>query len=50
MWCPLAATGDHFPVALDEDGPDRLFTRGVVGGNVKQLLCGLRLIMAEFMN
>jgi hypothetical protein len=34
-WCPSAVTKDHLPIALDEDGPDHLCTRGVLGGNVK---------------
>jgi hypothetical protein len=42
--CPSAGNGDRFLVALDEDGP-----KCVSGGNVKQLLCDLRLIMTEFM-
>jgi hypothetical protein len=42
---PLATIGDRLPVALDY-----LFTRGVPGGNVKQLICGLWLITAEFMH
>jgi hypothetical protein len=32
---PLASAGDRLPIALDEDGPDHLFTRGVPGGDVK---------------
>jgi hypothetical protein len=48
--CPSATTEDHLPIALDEDGLDCLLTEGVLGGNVKQLLCGLRLITVEFMH
>jgi hypothetical protein len=35
QWCPLIASGDHLPVALDKDGPAHLFTRGVPGGYVQ---------------
>jgi hypothetical protein len=44
-WCPSAIARDCLLVALDEDGPDHLFTRGVLGDNVKELLCGLRTII-----
>jgi hypothetical protein len=37
---------DYFSNALDKDGPDLLFTKVVLGGNVKQLLRGLQLIRA----
>jgi hypothetical protein len=47
-WCPSATAGDHLPIALDEDGPNCLFTTSVWGDNVKQLLCGLWLITTEF--
>jgi hypothetical protein len=49
-WSPLAAVRDHLPIALDKDDPDHLFTSGVLGGNVKQLLCVLWLITIEFMH
>jgi hypothetical protein len=49
-WCTSAAIGDCLPVALVEDDPNRLFTRGVPGGNVKQLFCGLWLITVEFIH
>jgi hypothetical protein len=32
---PRLSSGDHLPVALDEDGPNCLFTRGMPGCNVK---------------
>jgi hypothetical protein len=43
--CTPAAAEDHFPNALNEDGPDRFFTRNVLVGDVKQLLHGLQLII-----
>jgi hypothetical protein len=46
-WCPSAITGDRPPVALDENNPDCLLTRGVPGGNVYQLFRGLWLIPSE---
>jgi hypothetical protein len=49
-WCPPAIAGDRFPIVLNEDSPDRLFTRSIPGGNIKQLLHGLRLIVAKFMH
>jgi hypothetical protein len=49
-WCPSTAARDRLPITLDEYGPDRLFTKCVSGGNVKQLLCGLQLNMVEFMH
>jgi hypothetical protein len=49
-WCPQATTRVHCHSALDKDNPDCLFTRSMSGGNIKKLLCGLRLIMAEFMH
>jgi hypothetical protein len=48
--CPPAATRDRFPITLDKNGPNFLFTRGVLGGDVKLLLCGLRLITTKFMH
>jgi hypothetical protein len=48
--CSLATGGDPLPITLDENGSDYLLTGGVPGGNVKQLLCCLRLITAEFMH
>jgi hypothetical protein len=47
--CPSTTSVGHLSIALDENGPDCLLTGGVLGGNVQQLLCGLQLIMAEFM-
>jgi hypothetical protein len=49
-WCPSTAIGGQPPVALDENGPDCLLARRVPGGDVKQLLCGLWLIVAELMH
>jgi hypothetical protein len=46
-WCPLAAAWDHFLVALNEDGHDCFITRSALGGDVKQLLRGLWLVVAE---
>jgi hypothetical protein len=48
--CPSATGGAHLPIALDKNGPDCLLTRGVSGGDVKQLLCGLQLITTKFMH
>jgi hypothetical protein len=48
--CPSAASGAHLPIALDENSPDCLLTRAVSGGDVKKLLCGLRLITTESMH
>jgi hypothetical protein len=39
--CPSAVGGGHFPITLNEDGPDCLFTGGVPGGDFKHLLHGL---------
>jgi hypothetical protein len=36
--CTLAVVGDHFPIALNNDDPDRLFDRSVSGGDIKKLL------------
>jgi hypothetical protein len=37
----LDVISDPFLVALNENGPNRFFTRSMSGGNVKQLLGGL---------
>jgi hypothetical protein len=47
-WCRPTATGDHFPITPNKDGPDCLLARGVPGGNIKQLLGSVRLIAPEF--
>jgi hypothetical protein len=41
---------DRLLITLDKNGPDCLLTRGVLGGNVEQLLRGLWLIAAELMH
>jgi hypothetical protein len=46
-WSPSAIAGDRPLIALDENNPDCLLTRGVPGGNVEQLFCGLWLIPSE---
>jgi hypothetical protein len=38
---PSVATWECLAITLDENGPNRLLTRGVLGDDVKQLLCGL---------
>jgi hypothetical protein len=48
--CPLTAVVGRFPAVLDENDPECLLARGVPGGNVKELLHGLRLVTAEFMH
>jgi hypothetical protein len=38
QWLGLVSTvvaGGHFPITLNKDGPDRLLTRGMTGGDVK---------------
>jgi hypothetical protein len=49
-WHPLIAAGGQPPVTLDENGHDRLLTRGVPSGDVDQLRCGLWLVMTELMH
>jgi hypothetical protein len=49
-WCPSTAAEDRPPVALDENGPDCLLTRGVPSGDVVLLLRGLQLIVVELMH
>jgi hypothetical protein len=41
---------DRLPVALDKNGPNCLLTRGVPGGDVEKLFCGLLLIAFELMH
>jgi hypothetical protein len=48
--CHPATSGDHFPITLNKNGHDHLFVRSVPGGDIKQLLDGLQLIMAKFMH
>jgi hypothetical protein len=47
--CPTTAKS-HFPITQNKDDPNRLLTRGVPGGDIKQLLGGVRLITAECMH
>jgi hypothetical protein len=47
---PPATAGDRYPITLDEDNPDRLFTRGVQGGDIKKLIHGIQLIVVEVMH
>jgi hypothetical protein len=47
--CPLTVIGGRLPVVLDENGSDHLLARGVPNGDVKQLLRGPWLIVAELM-
>jgi hypothetical protein len=49
-WCPPTATGSYLPIALDENSPDHLLTRGMPGGNVEQLLRGLWLIVTKLVH
>jgi hypothetical protein len=49
-WRSLTATGGRFPAALNKNGSDRLLARGVPGGDVEELLCGLWLVTAELMH
>jgi hypothetical protein len=49
-WCPPTTAWGRFPIALNEDDPDHLFTRGMLGGDVKQLLHGPWLIATELMH
>jgi hypothetical protein len=46
---PTAARGHLFAV-LHEDSPDLFLTRGVLGGDVEELLHGRRLFMTELMH
>jgi hypothetical protein len=49
-WCPPIAAGGCLPAALDENGPDRLLTKGMPGGDVEKLLRCLWLVMAKLMH
>jgi hypothetical protein len=49
-WRPSTATRGCLPITLDENGPNRLLTRGVLGGDVEQLLRSLWLIAAELIH
>jgi hypothetical protein len=48
--CYSAAASGHFHIAQNEGSPNRLLTKGVLGGNIKQLLGGIRLIMSGLMH
>jgi hypothetical protein len=47
---PSTTARGFFPTALYENGPNRLLTRGLPGGEVEELLHGLWLITAELMH
>jgi hypothetical protein len=47
---PLDRCWVCFHTVLDKNILDCLLTRGVAGGDVKELLRGLRLVMAKFMH
>jgi hypothetical protein len=49
-WRPLPAARGRFPIALDENGPDRLLVRSVPGGDIEQLIHGLWLVASELMH
>jgi hypothetical protein len=49
-WRPSTIIVGRLPITMDENGPDHLLTRGVPGGDVKQLLHHLWLIMAELID
>jgi hypothetical protein len=48
-WYPSTASEDYLSIALDKNGPNYLFSRGMVSGYVKQLHCGLQF-MAKLMH
>jgi hypothetical protein len=47
---PPIATRGHLLAALNENGPNCLLARGLTGGDVENLLRGLRLVTAELMH
>jgi hypothetical protein len=47
---PSTTVGGHLGDTVDKNNSDRLLARGVLGGNVEQLLRGLWLIAVEVMN
>jgi hypothetical protein len=49
-WCDRATAGGHFPIAQNEGNPNRLLARGMPGGDIKQLLGGVRLITGELLH
>jgi hypothetical protein len=49
-WRFPGATEDHFPIVQNKDNPNRLLARGVLGGDIKQLLGGVHLITVQHMH
>jgi hypothetical protein len=47
--CPSAVGRGRLPLVLDENSTDGLLTRGVSGGDIEKLFCGLWLITTELM-
>jgi hypothetical protein len=47
---PLDRRQGPLPAGLQENGPDRLLTRGMPSGNVEDLLHGLWLVAVEIMH
>jgi hypothetical protein len=47
---PSTTVRGHLPTARYKNGPDGLLTKGVPGGNVKELLGGLWVVVAELMH
>jgi hypothetical protein len=47
---PLTAAGGRLPIAMDENGPDRLLARGMPCGDVENLLRGIWLVTVELMH
>jgi hypothetical protein len=48
--CPSITIESHLLTVLEEDGPDRLPTRGMPGGDVEELLHDLWLVMTKLMH
>jgi hypothetical protein len=46
----LTTTRSYLSAALHKDSPNRLLDRGVPGGDVEELFCGLWLFTAEFLH
>jgi hypothetical protein len=47
---PPTAAWSHFPAALYKNGPNRFLARGLPGGEVEKLFCGLGLLMTELVH
>jgi hypothetical protein len=47
---PLTTIGGRLPIALNENGPDRLLARGMPCGDVEKLLRGLWLVTIELLH